>query len=66
MHACNIIDSDQIEYDKDEVREVQSLTVFQILQNCLKVQTNFKVSEENDMWWCFNSAREEFTTEDVV
>jgi len=62
----NFINSDQIEYDKDEVRKVWSLTVSQILQNYLKVQTDFKASEENDMWWCFNSAREEFTTEDVV
>ncbi len=56
----------QIEYDKDEVRKVWSLTVSQILQNCLRVQTDFEASEKNDMWQCFNSAREKFTTEDVV
>ncbi len=62
----NLIDSDQIEYDRDEVREVWSLTVSQILQNCSRIQIDFEVSEENDMQQCFNSAREEFTTEDVV
>ncbi len=62
----NLTDSDQIEYDRDEVREVQSLTVSQILQNCLRIQIDFKASKENDMQRCFNSAREEFTTEDVV
>ena len=62
----NLTDSDQIEYDKDEVREVQLLIVSQIFQNCLKVQIEFEASQENDMQWCFNSAREEFTTEDVV
>ena len=62
----NLIDSNQIEYDRDEVRKVWSLTVFQILQNCSRVQIDFEASEENDMWRCFNFAREEFTTEDVV
>ncbi len=62
----NLIDSDQIEYDRDEVRKVWSLTVSQILQNCLRIQTDFEASEKNDMWQCFNSAREEFTTKDVV
>ncbi len=62
----NLIDSDQIEYDRNEVREIWLLTVSQILQNCLRFQTDFEVSEENDMQWCFNFAREEFTTEDVV
>ena len=62
----NLTDSDQIEYDKDEVREVQLLIVSQIFQNCLKVQIEFEASQENDMQWYFNSAREEFTTEDVV
>ena len=42
------------------------MTVSQILQNCLRFQTDFEVSEENDMQWCFYSAREDFTTEDVV
>ncbi len=62
----NLTDSDQIEYDRNEVREVWLLTVSQILQNCLRIQTDFEVSEENDMQWCFNFAREEFTIEDVV
>ena len=62
----NFIDSDQIEYDRDEVRKVWSLTVSQILQNCSRIQTDFKTSEENDMQRCFNSAREKFTTEDVI
>ncbi len=62
----NFIDSDQIEYDRDEVRKVQSLTVSQILQNCSRIQTDFEASEENDMQRCFNSVREKFTTEDAV
>ena len=62
----NFIDSDQIEYDRDEVRKIQSLTVFQIFQNCLKVQTDFKASEKNNMQWCFNFIKEEFTIENVV
>ncbi len=62
----NFIDSNQIEYERDEVRKVWLLTVFQILQNCLRIQTDFEVSEKNDMQWCFNSAREEFTIKDVV
>ncbi len=45
----NLIDSDQIEYDKDEVRKVWLLTVSQILQNCSRVQTDFETSEKNDM-----------------
>ena len=62
----NLIDSDQIEYDRDEVRKVWSLTVSQILQNCSRIQTDFEASEENNMQWCFNSAKEEFTTENVI
>jgi len=45
----NLTDSDQIEYDKDEVKEVQLLIVSQIFQNCLKVQIEFEASQENDM-----------------
>ncbi len=62
----NLIDSDQIKYDRDEVREVWSLTVSQILQNCSRIQIDFEASEKNDMRRCFNSAREKFTIEDVV
>ncbi len=62
----NLTNSDQIEYDRDEVRKVQLLIVSQILQNCSRVQIDFKASEKNNMQQCFNFAREEFTTEDVV
>ena len=45
----NLTNSDQIEYDRDKVRKVQSLTVSQILQNCSRIQIDFEASEENDM-----------------
>jgi len=63
---ANTIDWDSIEYNENEIREVQQLIVSQIFKNYLRFQIDFRVSWKNDIQWCLDSARKKSTTEDII